>query len=194
MSASAAPRIILVRHGRPDHDGPGWCAPAEMGDWIECYNRAEVAAQECPASLPPLARAAGAVVCSSLSRCVQSKTRLIGDGPHQADPVYAEAHLPYPDWPLPKLPARLWRIGFRAAWFCGFARHTESIRVSNQRAKVAAERLIALAEENGSVLLMGHGIMNILIAWQLRSRGWSGPLHLLLKDFWQPSVYRKAGS
>ena len=80
---------------------------------------------------------------------------------------------------------------FRSAWFLGFAAHTESIGSSSVRAGQAADRLIELAERHGSVLLLGHGIMNVLIAWQLRKRGWRGPLHLLLKDYWKPSIYRK---
>ncbi len=88
---------------------------------------------------------------------------------------------------------RAWRLLFRSAWFCGLSRHTESIAVSNRRARAAAERLVELAEAHGCVLLIGHGIMNILIGRQLRRLGWSGPLHLVMRRYWAPSIYRKAG-
>ncbi|WP_349572441.1 histidine phosphatase family protein [Azotobacter salinestris] len=184
-------RIILVRHGRPDHSAARWCSPAQMKDWIACYNEADVAGHELPDRLVALAAEAGVVVCSSVARCVQSRALLGTDCCRQPDPLFAEAHLPYPDWPFPRLPASLWRLLFRSAWFCGFARHTEPIRESNRRAGAAADRLVQLAEAHGSVLLMGHGIMNVLIARQLRRRGWAGPRHLLMKGYWHASVYRK---
>lgn len=185
-------QIILVRHGRPEHSSPRWCTPAQMKDWIERYNEAEVAVREAPARLAELAATAGAVVCSPSARCRQSRDCLgLGACP-APDPVFAEAHLPYPDWSFPRLPPSLWRLLFRSAWFCGFARHTEPIAESRQRAEAAAQRLIALAETHGSVLLMGHGIMNLLIARQLRRHGWSGPMPLLMRGYWHASVYRKA--
>ncbi|MCQ4314326.1 histidine phosphatase family protein [Pseudomonas stutzeri] len=184
-------QITLVRHGRPDHTAASWCTPAQMKDWIANYNQADVVAQELPDALVPLAEKAGVVVCSSLSRCVQSRGQLACDCHQEPDSLFAEAHLPYPDWSFPPMPSRFWRLLFRGAWFLGFARHTEPISESNRRASAAAERLIEFAERYGSVLLMGHGIMNILIARQLRKRGWAGPLNLILKRYWEPCSYYK---
>lgn len=186
-------RIILVRHGKPALGDSGWCAPADMGHWVARYNRADVLTGSTSRALAHYAGAPGTcVVSSSLSRCIQSAGLLPGQpAPCTGDPVFAEAHLPYPDWRRPRLPARVWRLAFRAAWFLGFARHSEPIAASRQRAGVAAERLIALAETHGTVLLVGHGIMNILIASQLRKRGWRGPWLLFLRTYWHLSVYRK---
>ncbi|WP_434457024.1 fructose-2,6-bisphosphatase [Stutzerimonas urumqiensis] len=184
-------QIILVRHGRPDHRNPRWCTPREMKTWIARYNAARVVVGEAPPAVRALASQAGWVVCSSLSRCMQSRSQLVQGPQHAGDALFAEAHLPYLDWDFPRLPARFWRLVFRGAWFLGFSRHTESVRVSDRRARVAAEQLIALAETHGRVLLMGHGIMNILIGRHLRRLGWSGPLHLFLRPYWSPSVYEK---
>lgn len=184
-------QIILVRHGRPDHSAARWCSPARMKDWIECYDRASVAGHEVPAELVALARTAGTVVCGSFARCIQSRDSLGVERCPEPDPLFDEAHIPYPDWTFPRLPADLWRLLFRCAWFCGFARHTEPVAAANRRASAAAQRLIQLAEAHGSVLLMGHGIMNILIAWQLRKRGWAGARQLLMRGYWQASIYRK---
>ena len=164
-----------------------------MKDWIANYNQADVVAHELPDALIPLAENAGVVVCSSLSRCVQSREHLACDCRQEPDALFAEAHLPYPEWPFPRMPSRLWRLLFRGAWFLGFARHTEPISESIRRASAAAERLIELAEAHGSVLLMGHGIMNILISRQLRKRGWAGPPNLVLKRYWEPCSYHKEG-
>ncbi|TLX56645.1 fructose-2,6-bisphosphatase [Stutzerimonas nosocomialis] len=186
-------QITLVRHGEPDHNGARWCTPREMKTWIEGYNQADIIEKPLPAALQQLADEAGAVVSSSLSRCQQSTHHLVGEPQCVNDRLFAEAHLPYPDLDFPRLPVRVWRTLFRGAWFLGFSRHTESIGQSSERARQAAERLIALAQEHGSVLLMGHGIMNILIARHLRAQGWKGPQLLFLRDYWHPSTYRKPG-
>lgn len=163
-----------------------------MKAWVERYNAASIVPSERPDSLQQLAETAGVVVCSSLTRCVESRAHLGCECAHDPDPVFAEAHLPYPDWAFPLMPSRLWRVSFRTAWFLGFARHTEPVRESKKRAGAAADKLIALAESHGSVLLMGHKVMNALIAAQLRKRGWHGPAMPLLSGYWQPNRYRKS--
>ncbi|MDH4762262.1 broad specificity phosphatase PhoE [Pseudomonas oryzihabitans] len=184
-------QIILVRHGKPDLSSKARCTPREMKDWVARYQKAPVPAGQEPAETRRLAQEAGYVVSSPLSRCVRSLEYLMGCPGSPVDDRYAEAHLPYLELDTPRLPVKAWRLLFRSAWFLGFAAHTESIGSSSVRAGQAADHLIELAERHGSVLLLGHGIMNVLIAWQLRKRGWRGPLHLLLKDYWKPSIYRK---
>lgn len=184
-------QIILVRHGKPDLSSKARCTPREMKDWVARYQKAPVPSGLEPAETRRLAQEAGYVVSSPLGRCVRSLEYLLGRSGSPVDDRCAEAHLPYLELDAPRLPVKAWRLLFRSAWFLGFAAHTESIGSSSVRAGQAADRLIELAERHGSVLLLGHGIMNVLIAWQLRKRGWRGPLHLLLKDYWKPSIYRK---
>ncbi len=185
-------QIILVRHGRPDHGAASWSTPAGMKTWVERYNAANVVAWERPESLRRLADSVGMVVCSSLMRCVESRMHLHCECSVEPNPLFAEAHLPYPDWRFPLLPSRVWRMTFRTAWFLGFSQHTEPVGESRKRAGAAAQELIRLAEIHGSVLLMGHKIMNALIASQLRQRGWHGPALPLLSGYWHPSRYHKS--
>src|SRR5947209_3581228 len=58
----------------------------------------------------------------------------------------------------------------------GFARtHGVVLRLVSERAAKAASVLTGRAEESGAVVLVGHGLMNILIARRLRATGWRGP-------------------
>ncbi len=91
-------QIILVRHGRPDHGAARWSTPIGMKAWVARYNAAAVATGERPDSLVELAGSVGIVVCSSLQRCVESRSQLACDCCQEPDPLFAEAHLPYPDW------------------------------------------------------------------------------------------------
>jgi hypothetical protein len=102
--------------------------------------------------------------------------------------VFCEADLPYGHWNIPKLPLSVWGVLFRLAWFCGYSSNVESLLRAEARALCAAKRLLALARKNGSVFLVGHGIMNMLIAKQLLAMGWSGPKRPVNK-YWQFSVY-----
>lgn len=185
-------QITLVRHGKPDHDYDTWCTPRDMKGYVEQYNKADVLPCEAGKQLADASQNAKVIITSSLSRCIQSAECLPGTETCGSDEVFAEAHLPYTDWGWPKMPPKVWRILFRAAWFLGFSANTESISTSNARAKEAARKLIALAETHETVLLMGHGIMNILIALHLRKHGWRGPQMLILRDYWHASIYSKA--
>jgi broad specificity phosphatase PhoE len=184
-------QIILVRHGRPDHSGASWSTPAGMKTWVERYNAANVVGHERPDTLKQMAATADMVVCSSLLRCVESREHLHCECSTEPDPLFIEAHLPHPEWTFPLMPSRFWRLAFRAAWFLGFARNTEPVSESRRRASAAADKLIELAQTHGNVLLMGHKIMNALIATELRQRGWKGPAIPLLSGYWHPSRYHK---
>ena len=51
----------------------------------------------------------------------------------------------------------------------------ESLAEAKQRARNASERLpVKYAEEHGSVVLVGHGFFNRLIAIELKKMGWKG--------------------
>ena len=162
-----------------------------MRIWLERYNAANVVGRERPSALKQLAGTADLVVCSSLLRCVESRAHLQCECSVDPDPLFAEAHLPYPDWAFPMMPSRFWRLTFRTAWFLGFSSHTEPLNESRARARAAADKLIGLAQTHGNVLLVGHKIMNALIATELRRRGWKGPAMPLLAGYWHPSRYHK---
>jgi hypothetical protein len=58
-----------------------------------------------------------------------------------------------------------------------------------KRAGEAAEKLISLAQEAEAVFLVGHGVMNSLIAKQLLARGARGS-RLTRSRYWDCSIYR----
>ena len=185
MSGSMT-KIILMRHGKPLLPGTGWIAPAEMGRWIESYNRSEIAAESIPAISLDLASSASCVAASTLPRALLS-VQALGQMPSVTDAVFCEATLPFATWRRPRLPPAMWAAFFRLAWFFGYSRGSDSFRATQARSKMAAEKLVDLAKA-GSVLLVGHGIMNRLIAKELVAMGWSGP-QKHKNHYWSASVY-----
>jgi broad specificity phosphatase PhoE len=60
------------------------------------------------------------------------------------------------------------------AWHIGWSQGAESVREARKRAQRAAERLVELAREHRSVMLIGHGQLNRMITRALRRMGWHG--------------------
>ena len=184
-------RIVLARHGKPKLHHWAWITPHQMKEWIAAYDQADILVEGVPSETMEVAASSGILVSSTLPRCVQSAKYLGRANSLVVEEIFCEAALPYLHWHFPKLPLSIWGVIFRLAWFCGFSSNAESIAQANDRACAAAQRLIQLAKENGSVFLVGHGIMTMLIAKHLFAMGWVGPRRPV-NQYWQFSVYHAA--
>ena len=178
--------IILMRHGKPVLSQVGWLAPVEMEHWIEHYNLSEVEADGIPLSSLKMANSASFIVTSTASRALSS-VQALGHTASVADAVFCEAQLPFALWRFPRLPPFVWAAFFRLLWFFGYSRGADSIQVTKSRAKAAAQQLSSFTAK-GHVLLVGHGIMNRLIAKELIALGWAARTNHESK-YWSASVY-----
>jgi broad specificity phosphatase PhoE len=134
------------------------------------------------------ARNAGSVITSTMNRSRASAERIAPGRAHLSDPVFNESTLPRFNLGLP-LPPKLWDLIARIAWFCGWSPDGESLSEARERARRGARLLAELAHAHGSVMLVGHGIMNALIRHELRRAGWktSG----LRSAYWSLMVARR---
>jgi broad specificity phosphatase PhoE len=183
-------RIALVRHGKPTLEASR--IPAEGLDrWIDAYNRAGIdPARPPPPRLRELALGSACTLSSDLPRAVESLRALDPERPGPAERIFREAGLPrLPSSPV-RLDPQLWAALARVGWLLGWSSGTESAAAARRRARAASRRLSELAAAHGSVLLVGHGIFNALIAWELRAAGWRGPLWPT-GSYWSTAVYRK---
>lgn len=177
-------KIILMRHGKPVLAQTVWIAPVEMKRWIKDYNLAEVATDSVPVARLEIAHSAAYIVTSTAPRALSS-VQALGHAPSVVDALFCEAQLPYALWHFPRLPPLAWAAFFRVLWFLGYAQGCDSIQATRIRAKAATLKLVTLAEQ-GTVLLMGHGIMNRLIAQELVALGWAGTTK---SKYWSTSIY-----
>jgi broad specificity phosphatase PhoE len=182
-------QIVLARHGQPNFERGARVSPRDLRGWIDRYNEAGVFGEP-PSDVLRCAGSMATIVSSSARRCVESALRLAPDRT-LVDDLFREADLPYPSWSYPKLNPGTWAVLFRAAWALGFSANAESFSAAKVRARLAATRLIELGRDTSSVLLIGHGIMNMLIAQQLLKLGASGPKRPAGRC-WGCSVYRLA--
>lgn len=179
-------QITLMRHGKPRLPQTKWLAPHEMEQWIGHYDRSEVELAGIPLASVGAARNASTIVASTAPRALSS-VRALGHHTHVADALFCEAPLPFALWRFPRLPPQAWAAFFRVLWFFGYSRGSDSIHVTKARAKAASERLIGLTS-HGPVLLVGHGIMNRLVARELLAAGWVKRTRHESK-YWSTSVY-----
>ena len=168
-------KITILRHGIPDL--PEWnkVNTSAMPEWIEAYNAAGVkneiglSAQEIEHQLRH-----SFTVCSSLKRSIHSAKTIGIESPDLIDALFCEAELPVIKIPIIKLTPHLWSMIFRVFWFVGFSPKAEPVDKFRQRVSLATEKLIQLAQDNESVLLVGHGMINRFLAKELIAKGWAG--------------------
>ena len=184
-------QIALVRHGKPNVDPDDRILPNPVA-FVEEYNRAGI-----DPMLPPPERvrelAAGStyVLSSNLPRAIESLRILAPGREGPAERIYREAGFP----PLPDiivaLNPPLWvtlKILKRLGWLSDDSRIAESLAKARGRARAASRRLVGLAETHGSVLLVGHGMFNTLIASELNAAGWVGP-RWPTRGYWSAATY-----
>jgi broad specificity phosphatase PhoE len=161
--------IFLVRHGKPNCDRQGRLSRSAFVDWLACYAAAGVTHE--PPHSAPCRAAAGTVqviFASDLPRARDSAALLGSHLPVRTDAVFNEADIAVVPFSLSLRPG-LWTAAGRLVWLAG-AVTQESYSVAKIRAVRAAAILLAEAEV-GSVLLVGHGWMNRMIAGVLVQHG-----------------------
>lgn len=168
--------IVLARHGRLSWDSRTPIPGYGLAEWL----RGEADAPLDPASRPGadlerLSQTAQCLVVSPLRRSRDSAQLLTPGTAAIIDPCFREAELPSAFRSGVRLRPQLWAGLARSAWFCGWSDGVESFTAARKRAVKAAALLTDRADSSGTVVLVGHGLMNILIARVLRAAAWRGP-------------------
>ena len=162
---------------------------SEFIEWIDRYNSSSLSNFSVPThGTLSLANECRIIVSSNLQRSLDSAKALNSEKQILSDQLFVEAGLPSANYKLLKLPPNFWAVIFRFLWLLGYSNNSESFSEAKQRACEAAGELIHLARTHQKVLFVGHGILNRLIATELRNRGWSGPRNPG-SEYWSFGVY-----
>jgi broad specificity phosphatase PhoE len=169
------PEILLVRHGRPVCDHASRIPGCDFTRWVDAYDRAPLDVRSQPsAGLRAQVATIHCLVTSTMRRAVDSAAVLAPGRTALTTPLFDEAGVPTAiRTRLPLAPGH-WDVIARGAWFMGWSPGVESFTEARVRATRAADRLADLAAEHDSVMLVGHGMLNTLIARALRRNGWAG--------------------
>lgn len=169
--------ISLIRHGKSQLIENDRIVFAEFMQWVEKYDLNGVFEEPVYPDLT-MEKVADAklVITSDLKRSLVSakllnpKTKII------SDPLFRETELPTNLKLLfnLKFKPNTWAVILRLLWLIGYSNQCESLSQARVRAKNASEKLIAYANEHNSVVVVGHGFFNRLIAKELKKMGWKG--------------------
>jgi broad specificity phosphatase PhoE len=181
-------KIILMRHGEPTSRYSAWIAGREFGEWVRSFDQGGIKeAMLIPDEVRQLASTIGLVISSDLLRATQSAARLARKT--VIDPDLREAGLVESFRTSLRAPVSLWLAAARLAWRLDVTSSQEPIAAARARAQRVTDNVISLAREHRSVLVVGHGVFNSLIARRLRALGWSGPL-VPPSRYWSVATYR----
>ena len=183
-------RIFLVRHGKVDIDQSKLIAGRTLSSFVGHYDKAGiVTSMLLPRRVLEIGRTANLIVCSDRRRALESASLMAPDADILSGAEYREAGLPTAIRTGIRLRADLWMAVARAAWFFGWAPECETVHNVKARAMQAAVNLLHLASERGSVVFVGHGLLNRYIASCLRREGLVGP-RLISTRPWGLAEYR----
>lgn len=153
------------------------------------YNQAELEDDSLPDStVLELTHSCRAVVTSQLARSMDSAKRLSSHQITLSSDLFNEAELPIVSWDSIKLSPKIWAVWLRILWLLGYSPNAESFDQAKVRAEIAACRLITLAEKHQTVLFVGHGIFNRILAKALIQKGWKGNTKTK-SSYWSVNVF-----
>ncbi|MDP2573465.1 hypothetical protein Q8W40_14830 [Vibrio penaeicida] len=186
-------KIVLMRHGQPELDLHSLKSQRfsshDLGSLVLEYESSDLNFSTLPSEQAiKAAQGCNIAVSSQLPRAVSSVRMLGVEEVHHVQKCFRESDLPYLNWQTPKLNFLCWAVIFRLCWLFGFAKNGEPIHEAKERARLEANYLSALANQHESVFLLGHGIMNRLIAKQLKSQGWK-QTESTGESYWSYSVF-----
>lgn len=184
------PRIVLVRHGRPDIAPTRWIGHRAFRDYIDRYQRAGLAEDsEPPAELRALTDGAQRVFTSELPRAIESAHRLLPGIAQVSDPVFTEAPLASPPLSGLRLKVPAWAVLARLAWHGGYTPSIETYRQAKLRAARALRILSEAAADDGRAVLVAHGYFNAILGRMLGQRGWRRVFGAHRAVYWNTVVY-----
>lgn len=185
--------ISLIRHGKSQLTEDDKITFAEFKKWVEKYDFNGVLEE----SIYPIVTLekvsyAKLVITSDLKRSVVSARLLNPKTKTISDPLFRETELPLnpPILFNVKLKPNAWAVILRLQWFTGYSNQCESLSQAKMRAKRAARQLIDYANEHKSIVLVGHGFFNMLVAKELKKMGWKGKRKASAKH-WNCTTYTR---
>jgi broad specificity phosphatase PhoE len=167
--------ISLIRHGKSKNIDTNRMTCKEFKDWIKKYNDSGVFEENSyPSETFEKIASANLVITSDLKRSIESATLLNPNINVISEPLFRETELPNLLTKLGglKLNPNIWAVILRCLWFSGYSWECESLSSAKDRAKVASDLLVEYAQEHTTVVLVGHGFFNMLIAKELQKMGW----------------------
>ena len=183
--------ISFIRHGKSQCIDDNRITCKEFRKWTELYNCTGVYKEDMyPQETIKALSCSKTVFTSNLKRSLDSANFLNPNIALISDPLFRETELPQPSINFLgiKLKPTIWAVLLRCLWLVGYSRRCESLSDAKSRAKKASNCLVEYAEAKESVVLVGHGFFNLLIAKELQKTGWTAKKKPSTKH-WHATTY-----
>lgn len=163
--------ITIARHGEPDADRRVLLSWRDYERWWDDYDEAGLKpGQAAPEALKLQAAEAKTIIASTLPRAMET-AKAAADGREIVfDPDFVEAPLPPPNLPG-RYRSKTWGVFARSSWWLGHSRGKESRHDAEQRAELAAKKLVEAAQA-GPVVCFAHGWFNRMLRPELKRAGY----------------------
>lgn len=170
---STPQRIFLIRHARPLVEKKGLFNAATARQYIFDYDAAAVEEFVLQNEFIPY-KEIKRVYCSTLLRSQLTAKAIFGEeAEFIVDPNFREFERRIFSLPLLRLPIKLWLVTARILWFMGLnSRDIETFKEARRRAKLCAALLEKEAMEQGTAVLVAHGLLNNFTMRELRKKSW----------------------
>jgi broad specificity phosphatase PhoE len=169
--------ISLIRHGKSKFIENNLITCKEFKNWVEKYDYNGVFEENSyPSETLEKIATANIIITSDLKRSIESAKLLNPNVKAVSVPLFRETELPTPLtklWGI-KLNPSVWAVMLRCLWFSGYSSGCESLSNAKDRSEKASKLLVEYAKEHNTVVLVGHGLFNMLIAKELQKMGWKG--------------------
>lgn len=167
-------QIILIRHGEPALKKKGWRSRKKAKQFIIDYDSSGVYT---PLPHIPVKLNEGdisVVHTSSMRRSRHTAQLIFGEQmEYRPDTLFREFERKILWFPGIPLPTKFWTGGSRVLWFLGLNdRNIENQKKARIRARLAAEKLVDLANKESRVVLVAHGLLNKSVKKNLKKMGW----------------------
>lgn len=167
--------ITLIRHGQSLWTENKPMTGHEFIKWVEQYDSHGVCEETFyPQTTIEKIKAANIVITSDLKRSLESAKHLKPNVNVISNSLFRETEMPVAQIGGLRLHASMWAVILRCSWFMGYSKGCESVSEAKRRAEAAARFLVERAKEHQTVVLVGHGFFNRMIAKELIKNGWTG--------------------
>ena len=172
----ATSKIYLIRHAKVKIDNPGWSNARIAYNYREQYNINPVWEFDAESVLNKIENheTIDTVFCSPQSRALQTAVLLFNTQVKlRINENLMEMNYPVIQFPLLKLPVRVWHTISLVSWMAGINKHDVSIyKYRKQNLEDYSAEIVNYAEKHGKAVVVAHGVLNSELIKILKKRGW----------------------
>ena len=181
-------KIYLVRHGEMDIKLKGWMNVLGYAKLLRKYNRAGIITNKKSSTIVShIIKPDAKYFSSDFPRAAQTAIEVLTTGNITQDKLFREIDLPIIKFPI-ITNYYIWRTLSRFIWLISI-RNKQNFWKSRKRVSMAALKLMDEAEKH-DVVLFGHGMMNTLLALELKLNGWK--CHIpILNNYWNVIILKQ---